>query len=120
MVNYKSHYFRVFGKNLSFITSLNSKMTRWYSFTGKIIVTSQTKKTFIQAICHKVENVGLSFFKDHPNAIRFNLVQLCPSMLLFPFAVFLLRCSTVLNGYCNASFHFMSILGVKITSFCVT
>ena len=39
------------------------------------------------------------FFQDNPNAIRFNLVHLCPSTLLFAFAVFLLCCSTVLSGY---------------------
>ena len=40
------------------------------------------------------------------------LVHLCPSMLLFPFAVFLLCSSTVLSGYCNVSFYFLGILGV--------
>ena len=38
--------------------------------------------------------------------------DLCPSMLLFPFAAFLLCFPTVLSGYCNASFYFLGILGV--------
>ena len=33
-------------------------------------------------------------------------------MLLFPFAVFLFCCSTVLSGHCNVSFSFLGILGV--------
>ena len=44
-------------------------------------------------------------FQDYPIVIRFNLVHLCPSMLLFPFSVFLFCCSTVLSGYCNVSFY---------------
>ena len=52
-------------------------------------------------------------FQDYPNVIRFNLVNLCPSMLLFPFAVFLLCCLTVLSDYCNVSFYFLGILGKK-------
>ena len=53
--------------------------------------------------------VGLTdFFQDYPDAIRFNLVHLCPSMLFFPFAVFFFCflffcCSTVLSGF--AIFH---------------
>ena len=50
--------------------------------------------TFIQAICHKSaqliptikkgrKNVGPNFFQDYPNAIRFDLVHLWPSMFLF-------------------------------------
>ena len=38
--------------------------------------------------------------------------DLCPSMLLFPFAAFLLCFPTVLRGYCNVSFYFLGILGV--------
>ena len=33
-------------------------------------------------------------------------------MLLFPFCVFVLCCSTVLSGYCNVSLHSFGILGV--------
>ena len=53
------------------------------------------------------------FFQDYRNVIRFNLAHLCPSMLLFPFAVFLLCFSTVLSGYCNVSFYFLGILEKK-------
>ena len=40
----------------------------------------------------------------------FNLVHSRPSMLLFPFAVFVLCCSTVISGYCNVSFYVLGIL----------
>ena len=33
-----------------------------------------------------LKNVGPTFFQDYPNVIRFNLVHLCPSTPLFPFA----------------------------------
>ena len=59
-----------------------------------------------------LKNVGPNFFQDYQNEISFNLVHLCPSMLLFPFAVFLLSSSTVLSSYCNVSFYFLDILGV--------
>ena len=59
------------------------------------------KTTFIQAICHKLEKHRADLFQDYPNAIH-----LSPSMLLFPFAVLLLCCSTVLGGYCNVSSYF--------------
>ena len=76
------------------------------------------KTTFIEAICHKFEKHGVDFFQDYPNVIRFNLVHLCPSTLLFFFfAVFHLCCSTVLSGYCNVSFHILGILGKKIKYF---
>ena len=90
----------------------------WNSSTDKIIVTSQTwgfwtKTTFIQAICHNLEKRRAdSFLQDYPNAIRFSFVHLSPSMLLFPFVVFLLCCSTALSGYCNVSFYFLGILVV--------
>ena len=71
-----------------------------------------SNKTFIQAICHKLEKRRADFFQDYPNGIRFDLVHLCPYMLLFPFAVFLLCCSSVLSGYCNVSFYFVGILDV--------
>ena len=67
------------------------------------------KTTFIQVICHDFEKRRAEFFQDYPNVIRFNLVHLCPSILLFPFAVFLLCSSTVLSGYCNVSFYFLGI-----------
>ena len=54
-----------------------------------------------------------NFFQDEPNVIRFNPVHLCPPMLLFHFAVFLLCCSTVLSGSCNVSSYFLGILGKK-------
>ena len=60
----------------------------------------------------EIEKRRADFFRDCPNAIRFNLVHLCPSMFLFSFAVFLLCCSTVLSGYCYVSFYFLGILGV--------
>ena len=68
-----------------------------------------------------LKNVGPTFFKITQIAVRFNPVHLCRSMLLFPFAVFLLCCSTVLRGYCNVSLYFLGILGVKKLhhSFCV-
>ena len=47
------------------------------------------------------------------NVMRFNLVHLCPFMLLLPSAVFMLCCSTVLSGYCNVSFYFLGNLGKK-------
>ena len=53
-----------------------------------------------------------NFFQGYPHAIHFNFVHLWPSMLFFPFAVFLLCSSTVLSGYCNVSFYFLGILGV--------
>ena len=62
---------------------------------------SEKKTTFIQVICHKLEKRRADLFQDYPNAIHF-----CPSMLLFPFAVLLLCCSTVLGGYCNVSSYF--------------
>ena len=94
-------------------------MVMWNSFTDKIIVTSQNKNdsekktTFIQVICHNFEKRWAGFFQDYPNVIRVNLVHFCPFMFLFPFAVFLSRCSTVLSGYCNVSFYFLGILGKK-------
>ena len=36
----------------------------------------------MQVICHKLEKRRADFFLDNPNAIRFNVVHLCPSMLL--------------------------------------
>ena len=53
------------------------------------------KTTIIKVICHKLRKRRVDLFQDYPNAILFNLVHLCPSMLLFSFAVFLLCCSTV-------------------------
>ena len=38
--------------------------------------------------------------------------DLCPSMLLFPFAAFLLCFPAVLSGYCIVLFYFLGILGV--------
>ena len=94
-------------------------MVMWNSFTDKIIVTSQNKNnsekktTFNLVICHNFERRRAYFSQDYPNVIRVNLVHLCPFILLFPFAVFLLRCSTVLSGYCNVSFYVLGILGKK-------
>ena len=79
--------------------------------TNEMILRKKT--TFIQAICRKFEKRRADFFQDYPNVIRFNLVHLCPSMLLFPFAVFLLCCSTVLRGSWNVSSYFLGILGKK-------
>ena len=114
-----SHYLRVSRGKLSLVNHKfkKSKMVIWNSFTDKIIVISQTrwfwaKTTFIQAICHKLEKCWADSYQDYPNAIHFNLVHLCPFMLLFCFAVLLLCCSTVLNGYCNVSFYFLGIFGV--------
>ena len=90
-----------------------SKMVIWNSFTDKIIVTSQTwfwaKTTFIQAICHKLEKRRADFFKDYPNAIRFNLIHLWPSILLLSFCCisfmlfnsfkWLLQCFVLLLGH---------------------
>ena len=63
----------------------------------------QTKRTITEKkrkkmdghkwICHKLKKRRAHFFRDYPNVIRFKLVHLCPSMLLLPFAVFLLCCS---------------------------
>ena len=61
---------------------------------------------------YNLEKVRPTFFQDFQNAIRFSLVHFCPSILLFPFAVFLLFCSTVLRGYRNVSFYLLGILGV--------
>ena len=58
-----------------------------------------------------MKNVGPTFFQDYPNAICFNLVHLCPSMLLFPFAASISFCSTVLFGHFGCH---------EATSFCVT
>ena len=60
----------------------------WNSFTDKIIVTSETRwfwaeKTFIKAICHKLEKRRADFFQDYPNAIRFDLVLLCSLLYFF-------------------------------------
>ena len=92
----------------------------WNSFTDEIIVTSQDgpkqKGSLSRRFDINLKNVWPTFSKT--DAIRFNLVHLCPSMLLFPFAVFRLCCSTVLSGYCNVSFYFLGILGV--TRVCVT
>ena len=56
---------------------------------------------FIQAICYKLEKCWPTF-QYYPNAVCFNLVHLCPSMLFFPFVVFLLCCLSVLNAVkCN-------------------
>ena len=79
------------------------------SFTDKSLVyhihdDSEGKK--------KLEKRWGDFFQDYRNAIRFNLVHLCPSMLLFYFAVIFLCCSTVLSGYCNVQFYFLGILAV--------
>ena len=50
--------------------------------------------------CNHLKNVG-----------PFNLVHLSPSLLLFPFAVFLLCCSTVLIGQFAVCFiYFLGIL----------
>ena len=63
---------------------------------------------------YNLENVRPTFVQDSPNAIRFNLVHFCPSILLFPFAVFLSFCSTVLGGNCNVSFYFLHDLATLI------
>ena len=84
----------------------------WNSLSDKIIVTSHTWWFWAKATCHKLDRRRADFFQDYPNEIRLNLVHLCPSMLLFPFAVFLLSSSTVLSSYCNVSFYFLDILGV--------
>ena len=68
--------------------------------------------TCIQAIFHKLEKCWADNFQDYPNAIHFSVVHFFSFMLLLPFAVFLLCCSTVLNGYCNVSFYFLGNLGV--------
>ena len=54
-----------------------------------------------------LEKNGADFSQDYPNVIRFNLVHLCPSMLVYPFSVVLLCCSIVLSGSC----YFLGILG---------
>ena len=44
----------------------------------------------------------------------FSMLSICvhPCFSVFPFAVFLLSCSTVLSGYCNVSIYVLVILGV--------
>ena len=69
---------------------------------------SEQNTTFIQAIYCKLEKRRADFFQDYPNAIRFNLVHLCPSMLFFSFAEFLLCCSTILNKWLLLSFDLLS------------
>ena len=73
--------------------------------------------TFTQAICHKLEKRRADCFQHYPVAICLHLVHLCPPMLLFPFAAFLLCCSTVSSGYCNVSFYFGHFGCHEITSF---
>ena len=59
----------------------------------------------MQAICYNFEKRRADLFQDYANVMRFNLVPLCPSMLLFfSFAVFPLCCSTVLSCYCILRF----------------
>ena len=67
--------------------------------------------TFIEAICYKFEKRRADLFQDYPNAIRLNLVHLCPSVLLFPFGVFL--CVVQQFKVVIAKFHstFLGILG---------
>ena len=85
------------------------------TFTDKIIVISQTrwfwaKVTFIQAMCHKLEKHRL--FSRLPKCNQF---QSCPFVSIrasFSSRLFVLHCSTVLSGYCNVPFYFLSILGV--------
>ena len=65
---------------------------------------SEKKTTFIEAICHNFEKRRVDFFQDYPNVICFNIVRLLPSMLLFPFAVFLLCCSAVVIAMFHSTF----------------
>ena len=46
------------------------------------------KKRPLSRRCHNFEKRHADFFQDYPNVIHFNLAHLCPSMLFFPFAVF--------------------------------
>ena len=56
----------------------------------------------------KLEKYRADVFQVYPNAIRFNLLELCPSMSLFGLSVFLLSSSTVLSRYCDISVNFMT------------
>ena len=115
-----SRYFRIFWRNLSLITRLKFENVK-VEFPLLIKLSLHHEQDDCQqkqAICNKLERRLTDFFQDYPNSIRFNLVHLCPAMLLFPFAVFLSRCSTVLSGFCNVSFHVLVILGfVKLHYF---
>ena len=70
------------------------------------------KRPLSRRFAINLKNVGPIFFQDYPNAILFNLVRLCPSILLFPFAILFLCRLTVLNINCNVSFYFLGILDV--------
>ena len=75
----------------------------------------EQKRPLSRLFAINLKNVRPTFSRqDYPHVIRFNLLHLFPSMLLLPFAVFLLCCSTVLSGYCNVSFYFLGILGIMI------
>ena len=67
------------------------------------------RKQHVQSFLSMWHKRRADFFQDYPNVIRFSVVHICPAMLLFPFAVFLLRCSIVLSGYCNVSFYVLGI-----------
>ena len=76
------------------------------------------KRTLSRRFAINLKNVRADVFQDYPDAMQFNLVQLCPSMLLFPFAVlrllfnrfkWLLQCFNLIFG------HFVCL---EITSFC--
>ena len=56
----------------------------------------------------KLEKYRADVFQIYPNAIRFNLLEFCPSMPLFGLSVFLLSSSTVLSRYCYISVNFMT------------
>lgn len=73
---------------------------------------SEQERPLSKQYAINLKNIRPTFFQDYPNVIGFNLVHLCPSMLLFLFAVFGVCCSTDLRGDWNVSFYFLGILGV--------
>ena len=67
----------------------------------------RSKNDFMRWICHKnLKNYGPTF-QDYPNAIRFNLVHLCPSVLLFAFVVFL-SFMLFIGGHSTVTFPYVS------------
>ena len=73
------------------------------------------KTTVIQAISHNLEKLRADLSQDYLNVMHLSMLRpssFMSSVLLFPFAVFLLCCSTVLSGYCNVSFSFLGILRI--------
>ena len=83
-----SRYCRVFPENVKLITSLKLELEK--NITNEMIL--RKKQPLSRRSVIILKNVhGFVFFQDYPNVIRFNLVHLCPFMILLQYFFYVVQ-----------------------------